>query len=151
MLFPVEVEPSCGIAQSPPTPSPMMRREQVFLRTSHLSQAAECQKANQCLTSCVVLCIDEGTREREISVHVAQDRRRQCRLEKGSPADIFNEIYLGMPGDGLKLKIEGRCLVQSRESERPDTCRYVGTPCFGWTLEIGWKDAGFLLDVTLVV
>lgn len=35
-----------------------------------------------------------------------------------------------MPGDSLKLKIEGISLVQLRKSERPDTCRYVGTPDF---------------------
>lgn len=95
MLFSVKVEPGCAVTQSPPIPSPMTEREQVFLQTIPLSQAAESQKANQFLTPCVILCIDEGAREREKSVHVASYPSRQCRLEVGSSADIFNEIYLG--------------------------------------------------------
>lgn len=95
MLFPVQVEPCCAIAQSPPIPSPMARRARVCLRTSRLFQTAKFPKANQSLISCVMLYMIEGARERENSVHVAWYPTRQCRLEGESSADIINEIYLG--------------------------------------------------------
>ena len=68
MLFPVEVEPCCVMAQRPSVASPMAHGEQVFLRTSTFSPAAAFQKTNQSLTSCVMLCADEGTREGEKAV-----------------------------------------------------------------------------------
>lgn len=119
MLFPVQVEPGCAITQRPPLPSPIARREQVFLRPSHPFQAAESQEANQFLTTCVILCSVDGARERENSVHVAYYRRRQCRLEEGSSADIFNEIYLGCLGTASNSKLRGYPLSScERASDR---------------------------------